>query len=96
MDQITSDFHCQRLSHEPVTSDFHYKTFSHGPITSDFKNNKKSQLFLAGNYMFKVNNRKISKRHEICPKLTIKITKQHQFFILMSLLLTLNIFHILF
>ena len=42
----------------------------------------------AGNYMFKVNNRKTKTRCEICSKLTIKIK-----IVLVSLLLTLNIFH---
>ena len=42
----------------------------------------------AGNYMFKVNNRNTRRRCKICSKLTIKA--------LVSLLLTLNIFHTLF
>ena len=44
----------------------------------------------AGNYMFKVSIRNICKRFEICWKLTIKTSE------LVSLLLTLNIFHTLF
>ena len=44
---------------------------------------------LAGNYMFKVNSRNTRTRCEICSKLTIKT-------IIVSLLLTLNIFHTLF
>ena len=46
----------------------------------------------AGNYMFKVNNRKTRTRWEICSKLTIKTPGV----VLVSLLLTLNIFHTLF
>ena len=42
----------------------------------------------AGNYMFKVNNRNTRTRCEICSKLIIKIPER--------LLLTLNVFYILF
>ena len=48
----------------------------------------------ANTYLFKVNNRRTRKWHEICSKLTIKTPERHhwrRFF----LLLTLNIFHIL-
>ena len=41
--------------------------------------------FSAGNYMFKVNNRNTRIKYEICLK-----------FVLVSILLTLNIFHTLF
>ena len=34
--------------------------------------------FHAGNYLFKVNNRNIRPRFEICSKLTIKTSDQHQ------------------
>ena len=44
------------------------------------------------NYMFKVKNRNTRKRYEICSKLTIKTPGVF----LVSLLLTLNIFHTLF
>ena len=47
-----------------------------------------------GNYILKV-NRKIRTRCEICSKLTIKIPERRGV-ILVSLLLTLNIFHTLF
>ena len=50
---------------------------------------KKSPCYPAGNYMFKVNNRNTRTRCEICSRLTIKTH-------LVSLLLTLNIFHTLF
>ena len=33
---------------------------------------------MAGNYMFKVNNRNTRKRCEICSKLTTKTPEQHQ------------------
>ena len=33
---------------------------------------------LAGNYIFKVNNRNTRTRSEICPKLTLKTPEQHQ------------------
>ena len=51
----------------------------------------------AGNYMFKVNNRKSRTKCEICAKLTIK-THQNDAsgVVLVSLLLTLNIFYPLF
>ena len=44
----------------------------------------------AGNYMLKVNNRNTRTRCEICSKLIIKTPERR-----LSLLLTLNIFHIL-
>ena len=47
----------------------------------------------AGNYMFKVNNRNTGTRFEICSKLTIKTPQRGV--VLVSLLLTLNIFHTL-
>ena len=48
-----------------------------------------------GSYIFKVNSRSIGTRCEICSKLTIKTAKRHHCVVLMSLLLTLNIFHTL-
>ena len=47
----------------------------------------------ADNYMFKVNNRNIKTRCEICSKLTIKTSERRV--ALVYLLLTLNIFHTL-
>ena len=58
---------------------------------------KKSHLIYdspAGIYMLKVNNRNTRTRCEICLNLTIKIPERHH--VPVSLLLTLNIFHILF
>ena len=49
----------------------------------------------AGNYMFKVNNWNIRTRCEICSKLTIKIPERRHGVVLVSLLLTFNIFHAL-
>ena len=49
-------------------------------------------FFPAGIYLLKVNNRNIRTRCEICSKLTIKATVN---VVLVSLLLTLNIFHTL-
>ena len=46
--------------------------------------------------MFKVNNRNIRTRCEICSKLTIKTIKTNNGVVLVSLLLTLNIFNTLF
>ena len=48
----------------------------------------------AGNYMFKVNNRNTRTWCETCSKLTIKLLAIGV--VLLTLLLTLNIFHILF
>ena len=45
--------------------------------------------------MFKVNNRKNRKRCEICSKLTIKTPEDTIGVVLVSLLLTLNLFHTL-
>ena len=53
----------------------------------------KKTFISAGNYMFKGNNRNTRIRYEICSKLTIKIPERR---LLVSLLLTLNIFHTLF
>ena len=50
---------------------------------------EKSPCYPAGNYMFKVNNRNTRTRCEICSRLTINTH-------LVSLLLTLNIFHTFF
>ena len=50
----------------------------------------------AGIYLLKVNNRNTITRCEICSKLIIKTPEQRQCVILVSLLLTLNIFHTLF
>ena len=50
----------------------------------------------AGNYIFKVNNRNTRTRCEICSKLTIKASERRHWVALMSLLLTLNIFHTFF
>ena len=49
-------------------------------------------VFPVGIYLFKVNNRNIRTRCEICSKLAIKTPEQRH----VSLLLTLNIFHTLF
>ena len=46
-------------------------------------------------YLLKVNNRNTKTRCEICSKLTIKTVERHQW-LLVSFLLTLNIFHTLF
>ena len=62
--------------------------------------NQKSQLKLfhvtstASNYLFKVNDRNTRTRSEICSKLTIK-TPERRRIVLVSLFLTLNIFHTL-
>ena len=53
------------------------------------------QMFQAGNYMFKVNNRNARTMREICSKLTIK-TPDANGVVLVSLLLALNIFYPLF
>ena len=50
----------------------------------------------AGNYMFKISNRNTGKKCEICSKLTIKIPAHAIGVVLVSLLLTLNIFHTFF
>ena len=50
----------------------------------------------AGIYLLKVNNKKTRARCEICSKLTIKIPEQATGVVLVSLFLTLNIFHTLF
>ena len=50
----------------------------------------KDRLFPAVSYMLKVNNRNTRAKCEKCSKLTIKVP------VLVSLLLTLNIFHTLF
>ena len=53
--------------------------------------------FSAGIYLLKVNNKNTKKRCEICSNLTIKTPERRQCDVaLVSLLLTLNIFHILF
>ena len=54
-----------------------------------------SVAFPVGNYMFKVNNRNTRTRCGICSKLTIKTPERRQN-VLVSLALTLNIFHTLF
>ena len=51
------------------------------------------QLIPTGNYMFKVNNRHTRTTSEICSKLTIKTPNDTKGAVLVSLLLTLNIFH---
>ena len=68
-----------------LESNFQYLPFLNIWHVSDTKSVKTSLniVLLAGNYMFKVNNRNTRTRCEICSKLTIKI----------SLLLTLIIFH---
>ena len=59
-----------------------------------------SCLIPAGNYIFKVSNRNTRTRCDIYSKLTIKTPERHQNdtigVALVSLVLTLNIFHILF
>ena len=53
--------------------------------------------FSADIYLLKVNNKNTRKRCEICSNLTIKTPERRQCDVaLVSLLLTLNIFHILF
>ena len=64
------------------------------------KTHNNKEFYLVGNipadsYLFKVNNGNTGKRCEICSKLTIKTPERRQWF-LVSLLLTLNRFHILF
>ena len=54
---------------------------------------KQVKIIPARNYMFKVNNRNTRTRCEICSKLTIKTLERR---VLVSLLLTLNIFQTLF
>ena len=54
-----------------------------------------SVAFPVCNYMFKVNNRNTRARCGICSELSIKTPKRRQN-VLVSLLLTLNIFHTLF
>ena len=44
--------------------------------------------------LFKVNSRNTRKRCKICSKLTIKTQEQRSNVVLVSLLLTLNIFHL--
>ena len=51
---------------------------------------------VAGNYIFKVNNRNIRTRCEICSKLTIKAPEKFIDVGLVSLLLTWHMFHPLF
>ena len=46
--------------------------------------NKKA-IIPAGKYMFKVNNRNIGTRCEICSKLTIKMPERRQVFLLLTL-----------
>ena len=53
-------------------------------------------IFPAGIYLLKVNNRKTRKRCDLCSKLTIKTPEDAIGIVLVSLLLTLNIFHTLF
>ena len=53
-------------------------------------------VYPAGNYLFKVNNRNTRTRFEICSKSTIKTLEQRQWLVLVSLLLTLNIFRTFF
>ena len=61
-------------------------------IQFQFLNKYENQCrYLAGIYMFKVNNRNIRTSCEICSELTIKAIGV----VLVSLLLTLNIFHTL-
>ena len=53
--------------------------------------------YSAGTYMFKVNIRNTRTSCEICSKLTLKTQEYNAIgVVLVSLLLTLNIFHILF
>ena len=78
----STEWHSQ-ISYQPTITP--YSSSLHGKINS--KNISLSFLYQAGNYMFKVNNRNTRKRCEICSKLTIKIV--------VSLLLTSNIFHTL-
>ena len=47
------------------------------------------ELYPAGNYIFKVNNRNTRTRCEICSELAINVVGV----VVVSLLLTLNIFH---
>ena len=57
-----------------------------------------SKIFLAAIYLLKVRNKNTRTRCEICSKLTIKISERRLAIgvVLVSILLTLNIFHTLF
>ena len=63
-----------------------YWNQSKAPISSD----------PVGIYLFKAKNRNTRTRCEICSKLTIKTLERRHGVVLVSLLLTLNIFHTLF
>ena len=56
----------------------------------------KTSLYPADMYLLKVKNRNTGTRCELCSKLKMKIPEQRLGVVLMSLLLTLNIFHTLF
>ena len=53
-------------------------------------------LYQAGDYMFKVNNRNTRTRCKICSKSTVKNPERRHWRVLVSLMLTLNMFHTLF
>ena len=56
----------------------------------------KKDDFPAGIYLLKVNNKNTRKKCEICSKLTIKTPERRIGVVLVSLLVTLNIFHCLY
>ena len=58
-------------------------------------NEKKISPFQINIYLFKVNNRNTGKKCEICLKLTVKTSERRHYVVLVSLLLTLNIFRTL-
>ena len=65
-------------------------------ILLQFRCLKTSWKFLSSIYLFKVNNRNTREMCQICSKLTIKKPDDVNDLVLMSLLLPLNIFHIIF
>ena len=71
-------------------------TASFSKYIGHFSTSSTKRLLTTSQYMFKVNNRNTRKRFEICSKLTIKTPEWCQWVVLVSLLLTLNIFHNLF
>ena len=64
-------------------------------FSSKYENENKTETFLAGFYLFKVNNRNNRTMCEICSKVTIRHHNIVNDFILVSLLLILNIIHTL-
>ena len=77
--------------------DFHIQDLTKNLKIEKFPPTLRVRLTPAGNYMFKVNNRSTRTRCEIYSKLTIKTpTRTTPLASLWCLLLTLNIFQILF